>query len=115
MTALQQFFVDNWLAVLVVAVALTILIVLLWRNYDIDEITPGPPFIRFKRKASAPHPPESTASVRVSRNFMWGKNRISVRRENSEVTDNPMLGENEVEVGAKPGPKPKAKKGKQSK
>jgi hypothetical protein len=45
--------------------------------------------------------------ISIRRNFLWGKNKIRVRRENSEVSNNQLLGENEIEVGAKPGPKPK--------
>ena len=50
-------------------------------------------------------------SVNVSGNKMFGNNQIKVRREKTNVSDNLMAGENEIEVGAKPGPKPKGKKG----
>jgi len=44
---------------------------------------------------------------------MWGKNKISVRHDDSNVSNNTMVGQNELEVGAKPGPR--SKKGKQAK
>ncbi len=98
----QQFITDNWLAILVVVIALAILFVLLWRNYDIEEITPAPPFIKFKRKAKpAPTPtiaPSQSASVNISGNILAGKNKVAVQRDNVNVSGNKLLGENEIEV-----------------
>jgi hypothetical protein len=90
------------------------LIALLQRNYDIDEITITPPFVKFKRKTSVVKPEihGQARSINIKKNIMLGKNKISVRRENSDVSENNMVGENEIEVGAKPGPK--SKKGKKN-
>lgn len=113
MLILQQLVIGNWPAILIVSVALVILIILLWRNYDIDEITPAWPFIKFKRKSQTPVVSSaSSPSIKISRNWIFGKNRVSARREGAEISNNVVAGENEVEVGAKPGPKPKAQKGK---
>ncbi len=95
-----------WPWIVIVILLLTGLIVLLWRNYYIEEITPTPPFIKFKRKAK-PENPSQPLSINISGNKMWGRNKISVRRESTNVSDNKMMGENEIGVGAKPGPKPK--------
>ncbi len=112
MAALQQLIADNWLPIVVVAVALTVLIVVLWRNYDIEEISPAPPFVKLKRKAKAAEPgPPNPASVNIRGNWLFGKNKVNVRREKTNITDNILAGENEIGVGAKPGPKPKTKKG----
>lgn len=104
MTPLQTFLVNYW--PWITGIALAILIVLLWRNFDIDEITPAPPFIKFKRKTKSAVNSQ-TASINVTGNKMRGKNIISVRRDDSNVSDNTLVGENKLEVGAKPGRKPK--------
>jgi hypothetical protein len=49
-------------------------------------------------------------SVEIRGNFMWGKNKIGVNQEKVRVVENPMLGNNEIEVGRKAGRKPKSKK-----
>lgn len=100
---------NNWPWIVVIVFALTILLVLLWRNFDIEEITPTPPFVKLKRKPK-PGAGSGTASINITGNRMWGKNKISARREDSNVADNTMLGENEIEIGAKPGRKPKRRK-----
>lgn len=107
MTPFLTFVANYW--PWIVGVALVILIILLWRNFDIDEITPAPPFIKFKRKTKPTSVPPSP-SINVTGNKMWGKNKISVRRDNSNVSENTLVGENELEVGAKPGRKPKGGK-----
>ena len=89
---LEPFSPTFWLVVVVVTAALVMLLVLLWRKYDIEEITPlAPPFVKFKRKAQtattnttapAPTPPAATpprASVNISGNTMIGKNEMKVR------------------------------------
>jgi len=100
---------NNWPWIVVIVVAFTVLLVLLWRNFDIEEITPTPPFVKLKRKAKA-GTGSGAASTNVTGNTMWGRNKISARREGSNVSDNTMLGENEIEVGAKPCRKPKRRK-----
>jgi hypothetical protein len=106
MDNLLPFFESNLLVIILISIAIAVLIVLLWRNYDIDEITPTPPFVKFKRKVkrtdNSPHP-----SINITGNTMWGKNKMGIRRQNTNVSDNTMIGENEMEVGSKPGPKPK--------
>ena len=117
MAALRQLIADNWLPIVFVAVALTILIVVLWRNYDIEEITPTPPFVKLKRKTKSAEPaaPSTLPSVNISRNRLFGKTRIDVRREQTNISDVLAAGDTEIQVGAKPGPKPKSPKGKQRK
>ncbi|MBE0681342.1 MAG: hypothetical protein IH589_05470 [Anaerolineales bacterium] len=105
----MQFLAENWKLIILISIALTILIVLLWRNYDIDEITPAPPFVKFKRKSSSTNSSQQ-ASINIKGNKMWGKNKIGVRRESTNVSDNKMIGKNEIEVGAKPGRKSKGVK-----
>jgi hypothetical protein len=109
MGTMQTLLASYWGWIVTIVVALSILIVLLWRNFDIEELTPTPPFVKLKRKAKTTAS-SNPASINITGNKMWGKNKISVRREKSNVSDNFMGGENEVEVGAKPGPKPKGKK-----
>lgn len=104
-----QFLSIYWPWVLLALIILAGLIILLWRNYTIEELTPTPPFIKFKRRAS-PETPSQQASINISRNKMWGNNKIGVRRESVNVSDNKMMGDNDIEVGAKPGPKPKKRK-----
>ena len=48
-----QLLLSNWLATVLVIIGVTLLIVLLWRNFDIEEITPTPPFIKLKRKTNS--------------------------------------------------------------
>ena len=105
----MQFLETNLLSVILISVALTALIVLLWRNYDIDEITPTPPFVKFKRKTKSTNDSQQ-ASINITGNVMRGENKIGVRRENTNVSGNKMKGKNEVEVGAKTGRKPKGAK-----
>jgi hypothetical protein len=107
MTPLQTFLVNYW--PWITGIALAILIVLLWRNFDIDEITPAPPFIKFKRKTKSAGSSQ-VASINVTGNTIKGKNKISIRRNGSNVSDNTFDGENELQVGAKPGRKPKNEK-----
>ena len=108
-----------WIIAIVVIVAVTGVII--WarrRKLHVTgfEVTAGPVKAKLEIEKPAPAPPSvESPSVNISGNVMWGKNRVGVRREGTNITDNKMLGENEIEVGAKPGPKPKAKKGKQSK
>ncbi|MCI0617664.1 hypothetical protein L0244_32220 [bacterium] len=105
----MHFLAENWLLIIPISIALTVLIVLLWRNYDIDEITPTPPFVKFKRKSSSTDSSQQ-ASINISGNIMRGENKIGVRRESTTVSNNKMTGKNEIEVGAKPGRKPKRAK-----
>jgi hypothetical protein len=104
-----QLVTTNWLSIVLFSIALTILVVLLWRNYDIDEITPTPPFVKFKRKTKSTNDSQQ-ASINISGNIMRGENKISVRHENTNVSNNKMTDNNEIEVGAKPGRKPKGAK-----
>lgn len=109
MTLFQTFLVNYW--PWITGIALAILIILLWRNFDIDEITPAPPFIKFKRKTkSAVSISSQTASINVTRVKMLGENKISVRRDGVNISDNTLVGKNEVNVGAKPGRKPRGGK-----
>lgn len=107
---ISQLITTNWLSILLIIIALAILIVLLWRNYDIEEITPTPPFIKFKRKSNSTTTSVQKTSINITNNKMWGKNKIGVRRENTNVSENSILGENEIEVGSKSGRKPKRAK-----
>lgn len=102
----MQLLTENLFLILSVSIILAVLIVLLWRNYDIEEITPTPPFIKLKRKAKSINEVQKT-TINITGNKMFGKNKIAVRRENANASDNAMLGENEIEVGAKPGRKSK--------
>ncbi len=102
----MQLLTENWLIILLVSVTLAVLIIVLWRNYDIEEITPTPPFIRLKRKTKSINEAHKTA-INISGNKMFGKNKIAIRRESTNVSDNNMLGENEIEIGTKPGRKSK--------
>ncbi len=105
----MQFLATNWLFITLISIAVTILIVLLYHNYDIEEITPTPPFVKFKRKGKLPNDSQQ-ASINITGNVMRGENKIGVRRENTNVSGNKMNGKNDIEVGAKPGRKPKGAK-----
>ncbi len=60
-------------------------------------------------KKEPPAASQPGASINISGNKMWGRgNQINVRRENNNVSDNEMIGtDQKIEVGAKPGPKPR--------
>ena len=105
----MQFLATNWLSILLISIAITILVVLLWRNYDIEEITPTPPFVKFKRKSKSTNESQQ-ASINISGNIMQGESKIGVRRESTNVSGNKMKDKSEIEVGAKPGRKPKGAK-----
>jgi len=78
------------------------------------EVTTGPVKTTLElgdaKAPSATAAPPDPASVTIRGNWLFGKNRIGVRREKTDVSSNLMAGENEIEVGAKPGPKPKSRR-----
>ena len=96
---------------LIIVVA-TILIVWLRHNFKVKKITfkTGLVETELERNDQTSKKSAENASINVSGNTMLGRNKISVRRERTIVTKNKMVGENEIEAGAKPGPKPKGKK-----
>ncbi|HLB46603.1 MAG TPA: hypothetical protein VJL59_06220 [Anaerolineales bacterium] len=119
---LQQITPLTWIAV--IAAIVVIAGVFYWlrrRKFSVTklEVTAGPVKAELEPDktpaptaaspaSSTPSPPPSTE---ITGNVMVGKNKIGVRRKSTRVKDNKMLGESEIEVGAKPRPKPKRKKG----
>jgi hypothetical protein len=77
------------------------------------EITTG--LVKTKLKPDeAPKTPATSnpPAVNISRNTLLGKTNIGVRRERTNISENLTAGETDIQVGAKPGPKPGSKKGK---
>jgi hypothetical protein len=62
-------------------------------------------------KTSEPPETSKQASINISRNNLFGRTKIHVRRADSNISDNTTFGETDITIGAKPGPKPKEKKG----
>ena len=106
---------NNWSWVILIILALTVLIILLWRNFDIEEITPTPPFIKLKRKVksapdSAPFEHLLPAnSTNIKKNWIIGKNRVSIHTTGVNVDTNKLVGENRIEVGLEHRKKPTRK------
>ena len=96
-----------------IIVLVAILIVWLRHNFKVKKITfkTGLVETELERNDQTSEKPTDNTSINVSGNKMVGWNRIFVRREKTNVSDNTMIGENEIKAGAKPGPKPKRKKG----
>lgn len=102
-----------WIITIILIILATILIVWLRHNFRVQKIkfNAGMMETELERKKDEAEEAEiSEPSINISGNAMIGRNKISVRREKTSVTKNKMAGENEIEVGAKPGPKPKGKK-----
>jgi hypothetical protein len=104
-----------WIVAIILIVLATIFIVWLRHNFRVQKVKFNTGMVeteleRKKEDEIAAEAPD--ASINISGNVMAGRNKISVRREKTNVTKNKMVGENEIEVGAKPGPKPQKGKGK---
>lgn len=101
-----------WLLGGLIIIVATILAVWLRHNFKIKKVTfkTGLVETELERNDSTSEKPTNSTSINVSGNKMLGRNKILVRREKTNVSDNTMAGENEIEVGTKPGPKPKGKK-----
>lgn len=102
-----------WITVIVLIVLATIIILWLKRNFQIQKVKfkTGIVETELERNKDAEDKTEiSDSSINISGNTMLGRNKISVRREKSNVTKNKLIGENEIEAGAKPGPKARGRK-----
>ena len=110
-----------WVWIVAIIVVIVVAGVIFWaRRSKLHvtevEVTAGVVKAKLETEKPAPAPPAvESPSVNISGNKLLGKNVIDVRRDKTNVADNILAGENEVRVGAKPGPKPKAQKGRQSK
>jgi hypothetical protein len=104
--------VTYWVLGGLLIILATILIVWLRHNFKVKKITfkAGLVDTELERNDQTSTNPSADTSVNVSGNKMFGWNKIFVRREKTNIVDNSMIGENEIEVGAKPGLKPKRKK-----
>lgn len=64
-----------------------------------------------EKPASAASPtaaaPQPTANINIRGNKLWGWNIFRIRRQGTNVEDTVAVGKNVIEVGDKPGPKPK--------
>lgn len=101
-----------WIIVIILIILATILIVWLRHNFRVQKIkfNAGMVETELERNKDKEDKAEvSEPSINISGNTMFGRNKISVRREKTNVVKNKMVGENEIEAGAKPGPKPKGK------
>jgi len=85
-----------------------------WREFlfpSEDRLALAPPPEKIVRKTktalSSPDTNLKPASINIKRNWVVGRNKMSIRREATNVEDNKIVGENVIEVGAKPGPKPR--------
>jgi hypothetical protein len=103
MSFVQQFLTDYWVAILVVIIALTILLILLYRWFVIKKVTLGP--VEFERKSSqAPSPTPSTSpspqpsSSTASDNLMVGENKIGIKGKDAHADRNKMLGKNQINI-----------------
>ena len=116
---LQQLPAIVWvIAILVLIVASAIGIWLRKRKFSVSKlkVTAGPveaeltPASQDKPAAGTTSPgasPQQSASINIRGNKLLGWNILRVRRQGTNVEDNLMAGENVIEVGDKPGPKPK--------
>jgi hypothetical protein len=118
---LQQLPAGVWVAaILVLIVASSIVIWMRKRKFSVSKVklTAGPieaeltPASQDKSTSgaaptTAPHQPES---INISGNKLFWKNILRIRRQGTNISDNVLVGENEIEVGDKPGPKPKSQK-----
>ena len=110
-----------WLLILAVVIILLLITgILIWarrRKFRLTkvELTAGPVKAEFEpeKVAGAPQADsvdQRSASINISGNKLFGKNKMAIRREDTNVSDNWIVGENDLEVGAKPGPKPDTSK-----
>jgi len=114
MSFVLQFLTDYWLAILVVIVALTILIVLLYRWFVIKRVTLGP--IELERKTTPPAPQSSpTTSVTISGNTVENKSEIETERDNTRIENNVVKDESAIRVKVQPKSKSKTGKGRNRK
>ena len=112
---LQQIPFWQWLMIVLVIIGIAGLIVWLRRKrlrVTKMEVTTGPVKTTFEpTQPQEPSPPANQPyAINFSKNKIVGKNKISIRREGTNFSDSTVAGENEIEMGAKPGPKPKGKK-----
>jgi len=102
-----------WIVAIILIVLAAILIVWLRHNFRVQKIkfSTGMVETELERKKDEEAEAEvSNPSINISGNTMLGRNKIFARHEKTNITRNKMVGENEIEAGAKPGPKPKGKK-----
>jgi hypothetical protein len=119
---LQQ--IPTWLWIIAILVILLVSALVIWlrrHKFHITkfELTGGPLKATLEPgKAQESQSPAATpfpASINISGNKLFGINKLRIRRQDTNISGNLLAGENEIEVGAKPGSKPKAKKERQSK
>jgi hypothetical protein len=111
---LQQLSLSVWaVAVLVTLVVTGIIIWARRKKFRVTkvEVTAGPLKAELEPEkstdASNTAVNDKPSSVNISGNKLFGRTKINVRREGTNISDNVTAGEAEIEVGAKPGPKPK--------
>lgn len=113
---LQQLPPLLWIvAIIVIFGATAIIIWMRRRRFHITEVelSAGPVKAKMApQKSLEPLDTTEPPSVNISGNKLFGRTKIGVRREGTNISDNLAGGTTEIDVGAKPGPKPKARKGK---
>lgn len=118
LTNLQQLPIWLWvLAILLIVVASAALIYLRRNKFRLSklEVTGGPVKAVLEPdktgEPTAPTLPVQPPSISIRGNKIFGRNILRIRRQGTNVEDNLIAGENEIEVGDKPGPKPKQRRG----
>ena len=119
LTTLHNLPVGVWvLVILVIIIASAIVIWMRKRRFNITkiklragpveaELTPASPDKPGAGATPPTAPPPQPASINIRGNKFLGCNILRIRRQGTNVEDNLIAGKNEIDVGDKPGPKPK--------
>ena len=103
-----------WVWIAAIAVIVVVTGVIIWarrRKFHVTEVEISTPVGKVKlepdKPASAAASVESP-SVNISGMKLFGKSKISVRRDKTNISDSTLVGEHEIDVA----PKPQTQKGK---
>jgi len=117
LTNLQNLPAGVWVAAILVLVVATAIGIWLYRKFELKKVTVKTPVVEAELERRPADKPVNTAlpttadqpaaSINIRGNKIWGRNILRIRRQGTNVEDNLVVGENEIEVGDKPGPKPK--------
>lgn len=120
LTNLQQISASVWvIAILLIVITSLVVFYLRRRKFRISklEVTTGPvktvlePEKSEKNTIVKSQPQLQPNAINIRGNKLIGWNILRIRRQATHVEENLLVGENQIEVGDKPGPKPKQKRG----
>jgi hypothetical protein len=113
---LSQIPLSLWIITgVIILFSASIIFWLIKRKFKVSkiQIKTGPikttlkPEQKHKKNISTNNPEVQPYSVNINGNKLFGWSKIGVRRERTQIADNLSIGKTEIEVGSKPGPKPK--------